>query len=172
MYVAVTDLMSLYYYIILLYSATRQPIKLMLQFPRYASLEQVTTKAIQVYNGYEANCSVGYTGMGGSNSGSSTTETVTQHHHSASDTPISRTGSQKQSSQSQLRTETENDAEVPISSEQNGKSHRNNSTTATTTAGTTATSIPSIPPLVPINTIIIDVNDKQKGRFGKMLDKR
>jgi hypothetical protein len=31
---------------------------------------------------------------------------------------------------------------------------------------------PLVPPLVAVNTIVIDVNDKQRGRFGKMLDKR
>jgi hypothetical protein len=32
--------------------------------------------------------------------------------------------------------------------------------------------VPLVPALVAVNTIVIDVNDKQKGRFGKMLDKR
>jgi hypothetical protein len=167
-------------------SASRQPVKLTVQMPRYATLEQVTAKAIQVYNSYEAACSAGYTALH-PGTAATTTGAVTSSGGtgSAPVTPIHRSSSRSQSLQ-QLAPSTPQgsrrdgpDEKVPAESAEDTPAAQP-APSAVVPATPAATErvqpppppVPLVPALVAVNTIVIDVNDKQKGRFGKMLDKR
>jgi hypothetical protein len=154
--------------------------------PRFATLEQVTAKAIQVYNSYEASCSAGYSAMHpGTSAASVGVGAGPVRAGSAPTTPIHRSSSRSQSLQQLApstpqggsRLDADQSEEVPLQAAEDAPAAQPSTAPVVATAADAAVQpppppMPLVPPLVAVNTIVIDVNDKQKGRFGKMLDKR
>lgn len=201
--------------------ANRNPVKIALQVPRYATVDNVLNKAVQLYNAFEADAA-------------SNADHNSSAFNSAAGTPITRTAGTAnggghsfvddqsgadhsyQNLDSTAQSLSGDNDGNGVSNEENGQSAgvtaasavadiivaagayaadavalttNTESLTALTAPepeqGESATAAPNssaqsptsrspsqAPPLLIANAIVIDINDKRKGRFGKMLDKR
>jgi hypothetical protein len=173
-------------------------VRIALLFPRVATVDNVLLKAVQVYNSYELACASATTattgsGGGGGDGGDSVGDvsgTVSamdgdgsahQHQHQQQGTDRAKAAAGAEAgaaagldSADSTNTATTGEVQRPGAGE-GLVSPANTSVVISPQQQYPAVRLsepPRLPQLLVANAVLIDVNDKAKGRFGKMLDKK